>query len=369
MTDDYEELEVDEDEVPDYDDDAPKLPTVAQSEHDLIVMARALVAGPDSNEDIWSLLCASRQVAPKIGPTCARLLEDALRLSWRALWQRGGTRPRTSPSGVKGRLWDRYQPAPLMFSGASLVFLRWLVATPFAAPASTIKNLPAIPLKLGDQLLVYLALDAARATPALRVIAAQPFVHGAPLAWLGFAPYMTGAKPPAFDSLVTGAGPIVVEALSDEIARRWHASELAKRSINLPAELIAFGVAQDAAIEGFFDACDKHKRRDLASFAIDAVAPLLERTVYPGPLLDPSSPLSERANARTRAGSLLRAIVRWSEWDQQHRSIRFIDDEYASAQVMLARFERIGSAGVGRVQGWLAELASLAPSDTVPAGN
>jgi hypothetical protein len=332
MTDDYEELEVEEDELPDYDEDdgLPKLPTVAQSEHDLIVMARALVAGPDSNEDIWSLLCASRQVAPKIGPTCAQLLEDTLRMSWRALWQRGGVRPKTSPTGVKGRLWERYQPTPLVFSGAALTFLRWLVATPFAAPASTIKPLPAIPLKLGDQLLVYFALDAARATPALRVIANQPFTYGAPLAWLGFAPYMASGKPPTFDSLVTGAGPIVVEALSDEIARRWHASELAKRSINLPADLIAYGASQEATLEGFFDACDKHKRRDLASFVIDAAIPLLERTAYPGPLLDPASPLSERANARRGAGSLLRAIIRWSDWDQQHRSIRFIDDEYAS---------------------------------------
>ena len=366
MTDEDEPYD-DDDDGEDLDDDKPKLPTVAQSEHDLIVMVRALVAGPDSNEDIWSLLCAARPVAPKIGPTCAALIEDTLRQSWRALWQRGGTRPKVSPSGTKGRLWERYQPMPLQFSGASLVFLKWLVVTPFAAPQSTIKNLPAMKLMLGDQLLVYFALDAARATPALRVLASQPFVHAAPLAWLGFATYLAGATPPAFDSLVTGAGPIVVEALSDEIAKRWHASELAKRQINIPTDLIAIGQAQDATLEGFLGACDKHRRRDLASFVLDAALPLLARPAYPGPLLDPATPLSERANARIRAGSLLRALVTWSEWDEQHRGIRFIDDDYQQAQLMLARFERIGSAGVARVHGWLAELASLAPSDTVPA--
>ena len=365
MTDEDDSEPFDDDE--ELEDDRPKLPTVAQSEHDLIVMVRALVAGPDSNEDIWSLLCAARPVAPKIGPTCTALIEDALRQSWRALWQRGGTPPQTSPSVIKGRLWERYQPTPLHFSAASLQFLRWLVATPFAAPQSTIKPLAAAKLMLGDQLLVYFALDAARATPALRVLASQPFVHAAPLAWLGFAPYLVDATPPAFDSLVTGTGPIVVEALSDEIAKRWHASELAKRQINIPADLIAVGRAQDATLEGFLAACDKHHRRDLASFVIDAAIPLLARTAYPGPLLDPATPLSERANARIRAGSLLRAIVKWSEWDEQHRGIRFIDDEYQQAQLMLARFERIGSAGVSRVHGWLAELASLAPSDTVPA--
>lgn len=369
MSDDEDDDELDDEELDEDEDDRPRLPQVAQSEHDLIVMARALVSGTDSNEDIWSLLCASRPVAAKIGPTCASLLEDTLRQSWRALWQRGGTRPKVSPTGVKGRLWERYPPTPLLFSTASLQLLRWLVTTPFAAPASTIKQLPATKLMLGDQLLIYLALDAARATPALRVIAMQPFVHGAALAWLGFATYLAGGKPPAFDSLVTGTGPIVVEALSDEIARRWHASELAKRSLTEPAELLAFGTAQDQTLSGFLDACDRHQRRDLASFVLDAAIPLIERNVIPAPQdLDPSAPLSVRASARASAGSLLRAVVRWSEWDAQHRGIRFIDDEYASAQLMLARFERIGSAGVSRVHGWLAELAALAPSDTVPAG-
>jgi hypothetical protein len=368
--DDEEELEIDDEQI---EEESP-LPQVAQSEHDLLMLSRALVAGADSNEDIWSLLCASRSVAPKIGPTCAKLLEETLRLAWRALWQRGGTPPRTSHTGARGRLWERYQPTELKFSNQTLQFLRWLVATPFSAPASTIKALPAGKLELGDQLMVYFALDAARATPALRVIAAQPFVQAAPLAWLGFSSYLTAStKVPAFESLLQGAGPIIIEALSDELARRWQASEVAKRSMTDPEELVALGAVQDAVLAGFLDACDKHKRRDLASFILDAVFPLLQRNVIPAPgQLDPSAPLSVRANARASAGSLLRAVVRWSDWDQQHRGIRFIDDDYASAQLLLNRFERIGSSGVSRVQGWLADLAALAPtatSDTVPAGS
>ncbi|HEU0030193.1 MAG TPA: hypothetical protein VFQ53_06165 [Kofleriaceae bacterium] len=350
----------------------PELPQVAQSEHDMIMMARALVAGQDSNEDIWSLLCASRSVAPKIGPTSASLLEDTLGQVWRALWQRGGTRPRASYTGQRGRLWERYQPVPLEFSAMTLQLLRWLVATPFSAPASTLKPLPAGKLTVGDQVMVYFALDAARATPALRVIATQPFVQAAPLAWLGFAPYMIGGKVPAFDSLVHGAGAIVIEALSDELARRWQAEEVAKRSITDPSELIALGTAQDAVLGGFLDACDRAKRRDLAAFLLDAASPLLDRNVVPAPTaLDPSAPLSTRAQARTSAGALLRAIVRWNDWDQQHRGVRYFDDDYQSAQLLLGRFERIGAPGVAKAQGWLADLAALAPSapsDTVSPG-
>lgn len=57
MSDDDQDDELDDELA---ESDEPSLPQVSQSEHDLIIMARALVAGPDSNEDIWSLLCASR---------------------------------------------------------------------------------------------------------------------------------------------------------------------------------------------------------------------------------------------------------------------------------------------------------------------
>jgi len=158
----------------------------------------------------------------------------------------------------------------------------------------------------------------------------------------------------------------IIEALSDELARRWQAGEVAKRSLTDPAEILALGTAQTAVLEGFQDACDKRKRRDLATFIIDAIQPLIDRNIIPAPAqLDPSAPLSVRANARASAGSLLRALLRWSQWDNEHRGIRYIDDDYAQAQVLLGRFEKIGSAGVSRVEGWLADLASLAP--TTPA--
>jgi hypothetical protein len=374
MTDDYDEIELSDDDIEIEDE----LPRVAASEHDILVMARTLITGPAAQDDIWSLLCAGRVVPPKIGTTSARLLEDTLRQTWLALWQRGGTKPGASigrsGTAVRGRLWERHTPIPLAFSSSTVKLLRWLVAQSFAAPPSTIAELPASPLTLGDEVMIYLALDAARMTPAARVVASQPFVHASALAWLGFAPLLGGnphgtrnnGKPPApasFDVLATGAGAIVVEALSEELAKRWHGSELPKRQIEDPNELIALGAAQDATLGRFMDACDKARRRDLARFILDAALPSITRNVPPAPAsLDPKSPLSTRAQARTAAGSLLRAITRWYDWDQQHRGIRYIDDDYASAQLLLQHFERIGAPGVARVTGWLADLASLAPT-------
>jgi hypothetical protein len=360
--DDDEELdEIDDDQI----EEISEIAQLAASEAELVTLARAIVAGSDSGEDMWALLCRGRNLPKKIGPTCARLLEDTFGQIWLALWHRGGTKPRASLTGARGRLWERYEPVSLEFSEASLHFLRWLVATPFSAPQSTLTLLHTMPLSLGDQVVVYFALDATRDTPALRVIAQQPFVRNAALAWLGFSSELAGAAVPSFESLVTGAGPIVVEALAEDLAKRWQAAELAKRSQLDPAAMIALGEAQDRVLGSFMSACDAARRRDLAGFVVDAAAPLIERNLSPAPMkLDPSAPLSTRAQARIAAGSLLRAMVRWADWDQQHRAIRYIDDDYQLAQLMLARFEKIGTPGVGRVQAWLADLAALTSMPT-----
>lgn len=364
-----------DDEAEDLSDDIEvieELPQVAASESDMIQMARALIAGPTGHDDIWALLCATRPMPPKIGPTSARILEDTLRHAWRALWLRGGAKPAATVragGSVRGRLWERHEITPLTFTQATVKFLRWLVATPFAAPASTLTELPASPLSVGDQLMVYFALDAARTTPALRGIAIQPYVRAAPLAWLGFAPLLVGrsVKVPSFDSLTEGVGAIAVEALTGELAKRWYASELGKRAITDPAELIELGGGQEAVLSQFMASCDKRGRRDLAAFVIDAAIPLLAKNLSPAPgELDSKAPLSTRAQARTAAGSLLRAVLRWQDWDQEHRGVRFIDDNYHAAQLLLERYEPIGSAGSGRVSGWLADLASLAPTTPAP---
>jgi hypothetical protein len=376
MTDHDDDLDHDDDDL---DDGPAGPPQVAQSEHDLIMMARAIVMGPESDEDIWSMLCATRSTAPKIGPSAARMLEETLGQAWRAVWLRGGTKPRASHTGTKGRLWERATPTPLAFTGATLALLRWLVSTAFAAPLSTIKALPAAPLAMGDQLIIYLALDKVSTTPALRVLIDQPFVQASPLAWLGFAAALAAAPgtngrptvPPAaaFDALTSGAGAVILDGLCEELAGRWRAAELAKRGVVDPTDLIRLGAVQDAVIESLFAACDRAGRRDLASFVLDAVAPLIVGNQFAAPeQLDPTTPLSQRAAARLGSGALLRALLRWSSWDDEHRGVRFIDDGYASSQVLLHRFERIGSAGVARVNGWLSTLAGLAPttpSDTV----
>ena len=338
----------------------------AASEQDLVLLARGLVVRSPEVTAMWG---RGRAVAPTISAPCARLLGDALAQVWPALWRRGGTQPTTSlcDGGTRrGRIWERHEPVGLTFSVASLQLLRWLLGTSLAAPLTTILPLATAPLTIGDQVLIYLALDAA-ADPAQAAIAAQPLVRAAPLAWLGFADQLAG-PPPAFASLCAGAGAIVVEALAGELASRWRAVELRKRAMTDPRALIALGAAQDATLAGWLAACDAQRRRDLASFVIDAAAPLFAAQIVPAPaLLDPTATLAQRAEARVAAGALLRGVLAWSAWDQAHRGVRFIDDDYAAAQVLLARFEPIQSAGAARAAAWLADLASLAPTTLPPS--
>jgi hypothetical protein len=344
----------------------------AASELELVLLARGLIV---ASPEVTAMLYRGCALPPAISHPCARLIGDALAQVWPALWRRGGTQPGTSLDAGgprRGRIWERHAPVGLTFSVATLTLLRWLLGTPLTAPLSTIPPLAAAPLTIGDQVIAYLALDAAAGTPAQAAIAAQPLVRAAPLAWLGFARQLatspgSGAWP-AFGALCVGAGAIVIEALTGELARRWREVELGKRAMTSPAELLALGAAQDATLSGFLAACDQHRRRDLAGFVIDAAAPLIAADIPPAPArLDPTATLAYRAEARVAAGALLRGVMTWAAWDQAHRGVRFIDDDYAAAQVLLARFEAIQAAGAGRAAAWLADLASLAPTTLPPS--
>ena len=91
---------------------------VADSEHDLIVMARALVA-PELHHNASALLAKVRAMPREIGPACAGLLADALRQLWPALWRRDRARP-GNPPFARLRGWERHPPAALEHTRATL---------------------------------------------------------------------------------------------------------------------------------------------------------------------------------------------------------------------------------------------------------
>src|SRR5262245_23604458 len=124
------------------------------------MMARALVVPYE--HDVRAMLERSCSMPAAIGPTCAALVEDALRPLWPALWQRDGARPGVTLCGGtprSGRGWERHAPAPLVHTSTTLRTLRWLAGMRLGTTA--VGALKEGPLEIGDQVVIYLALDAA----------------------------------------------------------------------------------------------------------------------------------------------------------------------------------------------------------------
>lgn len=331
---------------------APALRRVAQSEYDLLTVARALV-GEGSYATIEPIVHIGRKLPPKIGPTAMRLLEETLsRGVILELARRGGWRPAQHlnahgmPSAT-ARLWERHATPPAIpFSKLTIELLRWL-------SAGQKGDLADAPATLGDELIMYFALELLASGGAAATLAEQPPVRGSRLCWLGFpdvlvrhAPPATGGLTgPAFAPYMKDAGAIVLEALQADLARRVLEIERSKRTIRRLDAMAALGATQTALFDAFMAACDTAKRRDLAGFLIEAGTKLLARPVPPTAwieTLELIGPLSERTAATRAAGSFLRALVRWKTWDDEHRGVRFIDDGYDASQLLLRRYEQLG---------------------------
>lgn len=393
---------------------------VAPAEHDLLTVARALV-GEGGFDAVAALLRDARRAPERLGPTAMRLLGHTLAAgAVRALVRRGGwrrascLRPRPGSDGslaepVRGRLWERHDPPALDFGPPSLALLSWLVAAPLgsvACPPLHIANDPAGPddparptglagpddpsrpagpddtavpgiprLGLGDELLLLFALDLTAPDPdCARAVAAQAVVARSALCRLAWPERFAGApaaSAPAADApalrerfgeLARGDGAVVLEGLERYLARRWIAVERRKPGLHRNAEMQALGQAEEAVLGPYLDAIDLAGRRDLAGFLLDAARVLTEgapRGARWVEALEPSGPLRERTHARRAAAVLLRAVGRLRQWDEQHRAIRFFDDEYDTAQHLLRRWEALGAEGFRRVEAAQQDLEAL----------
>jgi hypothetical protein len=187
-----------------------------------------------------------------------RRMERAHRLAQRivvALCRRGGWR-RRGPDGR--RWWERHAAGRIGFGGGAR--------------------------HEGDEVLLYLELDAGRAPTSAR---------GSPLCWLGFADRLHDGGPPpaalAFDRWVVGTGAALLDALTDELRGRWA------------------GMRRGGdVLHAFLDAAERAGRRDLG--------------------------------ARVAARSPL-AAARLAAWGREARAVRFFDDDYPAAQALLHALE------------------------------
>ncbi|MBZ4415824.1 hypothetical protein [Myxococcus sp. RHSTA-1-4] len=346
---------------------------VSPTEHELLTLARAIV-GLGQYAPVEDLLRDRHTVPERLSPGAMHVLRDTLsKGSVLALARCGGWRKqRYLDNGQErsARLWERHPPPELHFSPQTFHTLRWLLEQPLVKHGCATLHSDGVPT-VADELFLYLCCRLVAGTPCAKSVGAQPHFRNSALCWLGF-PELLGTPPPSltaasFAPLLAGNG-WLLEALREDLAHRWRRLEESKRLILEPEDLVALGTAQEAVLSVFLDAVDSAGRRDLAGFLLESARPLMEQPAarwVEG--LSLSESLSLRASAAKAAGAFLRTLGRLARWDAEHRTVRFFDDNYDAAQLLLSEWSAFGEAGFRRAADLERELSTpLTTASAIP---
>tara|TARA_R110002096_G_scaffold42143_3_gene113528 strand:- start:7434 stop:8510 length:1077 start_codon:yes stop_codon:yes gene_type:complete len=342
---------------------------VSASEFDLLSIVRAIISGEGSSV-AW-LLRRDQVMQPELSPQAHALVQEMLGKGvMLKLCQWGGWRKSRSLRGnevVSGRLWERHQNLSLRYSDYSLQLLVALTRESLEGTGGLIFRVPSKgPPEIGDQLLACLALDAARGSSCAEVVARAKPIRAAPLCWLMHADLLGRVgMPPAkidFDCLLSGPGAIVLEALGDQLARRWLAMELGKGKVRNMTDMQGIGLGQSRTLECFLSAIARAGREDLALFVVTAASQLHRRRLVAQDVtssLQKHKSMRERSDAMIGAAAFLDALTPLAGWAQGKRSLRFFDDDYEAGQVFLEGWSTLGNLAFEELQSLAAELRSF----------
>lgn len=349
---------------------------VSPTEHELLLLARAII-GLGQYAPVEDLLRLRHPHVPKeLSPGALHVLRDTLAKGGvLALARCGGWRKRRHLHGgqeVSGRLWERHKAPQLSFSPLTVHTLRWLLEQPLVKHGCAPLPENTAPT-LADELFLYLCCRLVAGTPCAQAVGAQLAIRRSALCWLGFPEVLGAGIPPSlgpgsFAPLLED-GAWLLEALQVDLAARWRKQEESKRFLFEPEHLQRLGGAQENVLNAFLDAVDAAGRRDLAGFLLDAGRPLLEQPAsrwVEG--LSLTAALSARSAAAKAAGAFLRALGRMAQWNKEHGAVRFFDDTYDAAQLLLSEWSSFGEAGFRRAAELERELAtSLTTAGAFPA--
>ncbi len=348
------------------------LPCVGPQERELIAVARA-VMGQGSFASIEPTL-ASAVTIERLGPSAMGILEDTLAKGVvKMLARLGGAEPRLRPgaSASAARVFEVRGAPVLAFGPYTFELLRWLTASALDDPSTT--ELDAIPRTLGDHVVAYLALRLVVDTRLERVVARQPALRRSSLAWLGHAGALArkehAGEPPAIAELLAlDDARTVVECLAGDLAQRWiRASRVSTDSGQLAIpDALRIGAAQQRTLTDFLDALERLGRWDLATFLVDAGTRLLKpgtttsdvaaRALAP---VSNTGLLRERTEVRRRSGAVFHALGRIGARREQLSLVRFFEDGYDEAQLLLGSWEPLGREGFARAADVVRTLAAL----------
>jgi len=190
-----------------------------------------------------------------------------------------------------------------------------------------------------------------------------------PLCWIGFPTLLGHHQPPRADELTDGAldalidaGGFVLEALQQDLCRRWIAVERAKADLTRPKEMIAVGASQQVVLERLAAALTRTGRQDLMGFMLEAAGWLLRHrpaAIHWVRGIAQVGSLSQRQEAFRAAGAFLEALQIPARWVEQAQSVRFFDDEYETSQLLLTRWEQVGPEGLIHARQLVQQMQAL----------
>lgn len=301
-------------------------------------------------EQVANLL-ANRLDRPKcLSRDGVRLAED--RLAKGTMWllaHGGGWRSERHLRGDRvaaGRLWERTPPEQLAleFSGQTLEFLLW-VLTEYPQPTTPFRP-PAERLTVGDHFFFALAYQALRPTTVGRQARGWPVVQENALCWLLHPDEFADRKAQAVPEMapwVTGAGAAVLEAWQGKLTEAWVGVEHQKMAATNWQQLRDVGQNQGRILDAYFAACDAAGRRDLARWALKAAAQLAVgrpgAQAWVGNLVTQGPRLADRVETYRAALVLFRRLDTLRAWEQEARTVGYLDEGYHAAQLYKADWE------------------------------
>jgi FtsH ternary system domain X6 len=317
--------------------------SVREEEEPILALARELFA--QAPEPVLrARLERPCKSPPRLSPGGMKVFEETLAKGAAQFVARNGAWRKEGGA----RLWERAAPPPLVFTAASLQFLRWLVSTgerPELAPLLPTRQ----PAATGDELLLVAALAATEGTAWQGAVAWQPMVRESALCAAGFAATLGAVRSfdavPAFDLSPGGWHAFAFEGLAELFAHHWAESELGKRHESVPARLQGASMGQARVLDALLAAAVQPGARGALTFLLEAGKRVLAAQLSPqayGSNLSNRSSLRERSEARQASGSMLRGLQRLFEMDSAHRHTRFTDDGYEVAQALVARWQAAG---------------------------
>jgi len=191
---------------------------VGPIECDLLTIARALVSD-GAYTTVQPMLASSINLST-LGPRAMGVLKDTI--------AKGTVKMLARLGGARMRTWSVRHSPNLKFSPYTFELIRWLAVTPLGDRKA--EGFEANPKTVGDQLMAYFTMRLVEGRRFEQVIASQPGIRAAALAWLGYASTLArfapaGFDPPPFNALVIDQknerGSVVVECLIDDLRRRW----------------------------------------------------------------------------------------------------------------------------------------------------